>query len=202
MSRPPHPLAVIRDPDQARCLLDPLRRRILERLQDPDSAAGVARALELPRQRINYHVRELERAGLLTHLEDRRQGNCVERVVQATARQYVIDPTAAGLVSPNADGGEDGPYAPTQLLRRAARTIREVSEMSADARTEGGRLPTLSLETRIRFRSAAEQVEFARAIQELFDDLASRFHDEEATGGRTFRISLAGHPANEPPTSR
>src|SRR5262250_3074362 len=57
--------------------------RILEQLAEPDSAAGVARRLKLPRQQISYHLRELEHAGLVELVEERRKGNCLERVVRA-----------------------------------------------------------------------------------------------------------------------
>ena len=58
-------IGVLNSTAQAATLLDPLRLEILACMREPDSAAGVARALGLPRQRVNYHVVELEKAGLL-----------------------------------------------------------------------------------------------------------------------------------------
>ena len=57
---------VVEAPEQASALLEPARLRILSVLRDPDSSAGVARTLGLPRQRVGHHVRALEAAGLLT----------------------------------------------------------------------------------------------------------------------------------------
>ena len=45
---------VIEDTKQAQVLLHPARIALLERLDEPASAASLARALELPRQRVNY----------------------------------------------------------------------------------------------------------------------------------------------------
>jgi hypothetical protein len=59
-----HAVQLIDEPAAAAAALHPLRRRILEHLQEQDSAAGVARALSLPRQRVTYHVRELERRAI------------------------------------------------------------------------------------------------------------------------------------------
>ena len=42
-----------------------MRLRILASLRKPSSAAAVARELGRPRRRVNYHVKELERAGLI-----------------------------------------------------------------------------------------------------------------------------------------
>jgi DNA-binding transcriptional ArsR family regulator len=63
-------------------LLDPERRRLLEALrEEPDSASGLARRLDDSRQRLNYHLRTLEEAGLVELREERRRGNCVERAL-------------------------------------------------------------------------------------------------------------------------
>ena len=56
---------VLHDEVAAASVLDPVRRRILTALQQPGSSSTVARALDLPRQRVNYHVRALEKAGLV-----------------------------------------------------------------------------------------------------------------------------------------
>ena len=82
-------LEVLDAPGPATAVLDPARRRILSVLREPDSSAGVARRLGLPRQRVGHHVRALEAAGLLTCVGERRKRNCVERLLQATARSYV-----------------------------------------------------------------------------------------------------------------
>ena len=95
-------LAVIRDPVQAAALLQPERLRLLEALGEPDSASGLARRFELPRQRLNYHLKELEKAGLVELVEERRKGNCIERVVRATARRYVISPEVLGEIGQHA----------------------------------------------------------------------------------------------------
>jgi len=62
--------------------------------------AGLARKLGLPRQRLNYHLRALEDAGLVELVEERRKGNCFERLLRATARSFVISPEALGVLGP------------------------------------------------------------------------------------------------------
>lgn len=76
---------------RVRLLLPPLRRRILERLrEEPDSAAGLARKFDLPRQRVSYHLHELARAGLLELVEERRRRGCIERTFRPAACVYVV----------------------------------------------------------------------------------------------------------------
>src|SRR5262245_2965310 len=71
---PPSALGLLRQPAQAAALLyHPVRIKILAALVEPDSATGVARRMNLPRQTVNYHVRELARAKLLARAGRRRR---------------------------------------------------------------------------------------------------------------------------------
>ncbi len=79
---------------QAAVLLEPTRLKLLEALAEPQSASGLARTMKLPRQRINYHIRALESAGLVKKVGQRRKGNCIERLVKAVAHSYLISPEA------------------------------------------------------------------------------------------------------------
>src|SRR5262245_29402349 len=94
-------LQVIQSVSSAAALLKPDRLRVLELLYEPDSAAGVAKRLELPRQTVNYHLHELEAEGFVEFVEQRKKGNCLERVVRAAARSFVISPAALGPLGAN-----------------------------------------------------------------------------------------------------
>ena len=93
--------------ETAAVVLDPARLRILAALRDPDSSAGVARSLGLPRQRVGHHVRALEAAGFLTCVGERKKRNCVERLLQASARTYVLAPLLLGELGLSADDVRD-----------------------------------------------------------------------------------------------
>jgi hypothetical protein len=97
-------------------------------MQSEDSASGVSRKLGLPRQRVRYHVKELERTGLLRHVRDQRRGNCVERIVQATARRYLISPEMPGKLGLDPKLVQDR-FSSTYLLATASRTLREVTAL-------------------------------------------------------------------------
>lgn len=190
----PAPVGLVEDPERAAALLQPVRLRILEGLREPASAASLARDLGLPRQRVGYHVRELEKEGFLRTVEERRRGSVVERLLQATARRFVVSPEALGPLGADPDEVRDR-FSSSWLVSVACRTMRETALLAERARSVGKRLPTLTLETEIRFASPREQAEFAERTTEFFREMALRYHDEEAEGGRTFRITLTGHPA-------
>ena len=64
---------VIDEPDIAAVILDPLRARLLAELTVPGSATTVAAALDLPRQKVNYHLRALENVGLVRQVTSRQR---------------------------------------------------------------------------------------------------------------------------------
>jgi len=186
-------LQILRDPEQASALLQPVRLKILENLTEPASAAALAKKLVLPRQQVNYHLRELERHGLVEFVEERRKGNCVERVVRSAATSYLISPEALGTLGPDAASRRDR-FSVAYLVATAARAIRELALLSLRARRAGKRLATLTLETEIRFRSSAERNKFAEESANFLAALAVKYHSGEESGGRPFRVLMASYP--------
>lgn len=197
MAPTPTALRVVRDAEPAAALLDPVRQQLLAELRRPDSASGLARRLRLPRQRLNYHLRVLESAGLVELVEERRKGNCLERVVRATAHTFVISPEALGPLGLTADTAPDR-LSSSYLLAAAGRTIREVGALDERARGEEKRLATLTLEGEVRFASPASRGAFAEELATAVARLSAKYHDERAPGGRRFRLLAAVHPTAEP----
>jgi DNA-binding transcriptional ArsR family regulator len=193
----PGPLAVIASAAKAAALLDPLRLRLLEGLREPESAAGLARRLGLPRQRVNYHLRELEKRKLVELVGRRRRGNCTARLLRATARAYVISPAALGAVAADPASVQDR-FSAAYLLAVTARALEDVGRLDERARESGKRLATLTLETEVRFASAEARGAFADELAGQIARLVDKHHDAAAPGGRPFRFVLAGYPATKP----
>ncbi len=190
---PAQTLDVIRSPASAVAALDPQRQQLLRHLREPDSASGLARRLRLPRQRVNYHLRVLEQAGLVELVEERRKGNCMERVVRATAQAFIISPEALGELAPTADAAADR-LSSAYLIAAAGRAIRDVAVLDERAREEGKRIATLTLETEIRFANAESRARFAEELADAVARIAAKHHSDKAPGGRRFRLLAAVHP--------
>src|SRR5690242_18806688 len=125
-------VAVIEDPAAAEVSLDPTRARLLAELVEPASATMLAARIGLPRQKVNYHLKALERHGLVELVEERRKGNVNERLMRATAASYVISPAALGAVQPDPTRSPDQLSA-RWLLALAARLVRDVGELITGA---------------------------------------------------------------------
>src|SRR5258708_3400988 len=113
-------IAVIENAAAAEVALDPIRARLLAELVEPRSATMLGLRFGLPRQKVNYHLKALERHGLVELVEERRKGNVNERLVRATAASYVISPLALAAVEPDPSRAPDRLSAPW-LLAAAGR---------------------------------------------------------------------------------
>lgn len=191
-------LAIIRDHDSAGAVLSPVRRSVLTALRHPGSATTVGEAIGLPRQKVNYHLRALESAGLVEHVEDRRKGNCTERIVRAKASHFLIDPAVLGDLGARPEQTADR-FSSDHLAAVAARTVSDLAELRDRADAAGKRLATFSLETGVRFASAADQAAFVERLSSALAELIAQYHDESAEGGRWFRLLVGSHPLLPPP---
>ncbi len=187
-------LQLLRDPEAAAIVLEPKRRAILERLQEePNSATGLSKILEMPRQKVNYHLRELERVGLVEEIATRRKGNVEERIVRAKASQYLISPEVLGQLGDSPEERRDR-FSVAYLISAAGRAIRDLGVLVHRATKAGKRLSTMTVEVDIRFRNAESRAQFADELVNFLAERAAKYHDEKAPGGREFRFVLGAYP--------
>ncbi|GII01984.1 ArsR/SmtB family transcription factor [Planobispora takensis] len=201
-------MTLMDEPDRLRVALTPIRRRLLARLREPASAARLAAELGLPRQRVNYHFKALEQAGLIELVEERPRRGFAERIMRATANAFLVDPgvlspTETGEPSGAEPGGSSGAepgdgferiadrYAAEHLVEAAAGTVREVTRMAAAADRRGVRLLTFTLEAEVRFEAPGDVHRFTDELAEAVAQVAARF---DTPGGRSYRLLAGGHP--------
>lgn len=184
-------LDVIDDPAAASTVLEPLRSRILSALVAPGSASTVAETLGETRQKVNYHLHELEQVGLVELVETRPRRGLTERVVVASARSYVVSPAVLGDNAAQLDKTDR--LSTRYLIALAARMIREVGALARGADKAGKPLATLSIDTDVRFASAAARAEFTQELADTITRLVAKHHDETTPSGRWHRLVVASH---------
>ncbi len=193
------PTDLIDDANRARLALSPIRRQLLQLLRSPGSAASLSVALGMPRQKIGYHLRALEAAGLISLVEERARRGFVERVLVARADAFIVDPAIMGT-TPATVAAQDR-YAAEHLVQVASEVVREVTRMRAGAEGEGKRLLTFTIEADIGFARPQDLEDFTNRLAQAVADLARTYAPEDGT--RRYRLVIGGHPAvaNKPTTS-
>jgi DNA-binding transcriptional ArsR family regulator len=193
-------LNFLRDSSQAAALLHhPLRLRILAALLEPDSATGIARRMHLPRQTVNYHVRELARARLLTRAGRRKRRRMFEQYYVATARGYVLSPELLGKLAADPAHVADT-FSANYLIGLASKIQSELGRVTELAAKEGKRLATLSINTEMRFTSPEQRATFTAELQKAIVDVVGRHSapfrrpDGSLAEGRPFRLVLGCYP--------
>jgi DNA-binding transcriptional ArsR family regulator len=169
----------------------------LAELAEPASAAALAERVGIARQKVSYHLRTLEAHGLVQVASERRWGGIQERLMVATAAAYVVSPEALGRVAIDPARSRDRLSA-SYLVALAARAIRELCRLLRLSQQTGKRLATLSIDTELRFRSAAERAAFAGELTQAIATLTAKYHDEAAPAGRLHRLIVLAHPIAPP----
>jgi DNA-binding transcriptional ArsR family regulator len=194
-------IAAVGDVKKAAALLaHPLRPRIVALAREPASATELAARLRMPRQRVNYHVRQLARTGFLRRAGQVRKRNLIEQRYMATARAYVLAPEILGPLALTGHRAEDA-FSAARLVALAADLQADVAHALSESAARGQRLATLSIAADIRFERAEQRAAFTEALHQAVTELIAH-HTSPAllpsgapAAGRPFKLVIGCYPA-------
>lgn len=182
------------DPAVIAAATHPVRVAILDAMREPSTAAAVARVVGQSRQNVAYHVRELERVGLLRHVGQRRNGNFIEQSYVAVADTFVISPACTwGDARPRAAALADQ-LSLGELFAAGERLQRDSAVLLDRAAFDGEEIPSASVTTDIRFASEEARSAFLHDYVEALTALA---HKHGSRRGTAYRLLLAAYPNPE-----
>jgi len=174
--------------------LSPFRLTLLKGLEAPESASGLARRLGLPRQQVNYHLRELEHAGFIELSEARQRRGCTERIMRLTSR--VSFPRADASAPPDvrrADQEGHG-FSSAHLIAAASSVAAEVAELRARADAAGKRLVTTTLQSELRFAIPADYRAFVEGLTAAVARLVALHVAPDDPRSRAHRLTITLNP--------
>jgi DNA-binding transcriptional ArsR family regulator len=174
-------------------LAHPIRVQALEALREPASAATVARRIGLPRQKVNYHLKELERAGLITQVGERRVGNFVESLYRAVARTFIVSPEVAWADARRLDTLHSQHSLETLVLL-GERLQHDAAALLDRAAFDGEQVPSASVVAEARFASEGERESFFREYVKATARLLEQYGNKR---GSPYRVVLAAYPDTE-----
>lgn len=192
-------VAVIDDSSTLQAFLHPLRQCIVSALDRPLSVAEVAAALGDTTTRLYYHVRLLERLGLIEVVDRRQVGSNQERLYQRAADRYEIASALTGdayrLSSRGAGVAQSLPGLAAEFgdyLRRAERDLAQ--QFDNEGRLPEGRaFPFLSVAPGRLSDERAD--ELGRRLQDLANEYFSDPTTDDDAKARRFALLMVFTPA-------
>jgi DNA-binding transcriptional ArsR family regulator len=188
----------IEDLERAITLLKPLRLEILRRLDEPRTCPELADFFDESAQKIYYHIKAMEQAGLVEKTEERRVRGVMEGYYQAKARSYWLAPKLVGQIG---GGRTSQDQISLNVLLQLAEEVIEDTGRLGNASALGQDVPSLSMSAHIHLPNAARRTEFLQEVQQIFQQLALKYgvpqDDIAITDEQGFRLVLMCYPKLE-----
>src|SRR3979490_128018 len=86
--------------EQADALFKPRRIDVLRRLTEPSTCTEIGKDLGDSPQKVYYHVKRLQSAGLVELVDERRIRGITEGIYRAVAHSYWVSPDLVGPMRP------------------------------------------------------------------------------------------------------
>lgn len=192
---PPSEVLYVESVDQAATLLKPQRARLLRRMAEPITCTELAESLGVSPQKVHYHVKALEQAGLVTRTGERPARGFVEAIYQAAARAYWFAPHLVRRLGGSGAAKDQASLA--ALCGHAEEMLHDVGRLAQRSR-RGDRIPSLSLNAEIELSDPARRAAFVEEVTKAFQAIATAYGARESSArGNAFRMTLACYPAPE-----
>jgi DNA-binding transcriptional ArsR family regulator len=184
-------VAIVDESEALVALSHPTRVALLDLLREPMSAAGAARALHQPRQRVNHHLKALEDAGLVVAVETRQQRGFVETLYRAVAGTFLVSQRVAWGGDKRRIKALRSQHALETLVLTGERLQRDAAALLDRAAFDGDEIASAAVTSEVRFATDTDRAAFIREhlahLKSLMDRYASRTGDQ-------YRVVLAVHP--------
>jgi DNA-binding transcriptional ArsR family regulator len=178
------------EPKELQALAHPLRLTLLEGLRTPSSAAELARTVDASRQNVNYHLKELERAGLVRKVGERRSGGFTESLFEAVASSFVVSPRAAWGDERRLDALR-AQLSLEHLVRLGEQLGHDAAVLLDRAAFDGEEIASVSVDAEVHFTSEDDRSQFLREYLAAVGPLL-RKHGRKT--GTPYRVVLGAYP--------
>lgn len=181
---------VVDNPEQAKALLNPLRGEILAQLNEPASATEVSKAINETPQRVNYHLKSLQKVGLVKQVGTRNVRNLVEVLYQSIAKTFIMSESLGWsdeIVRRLKDQSSLAHLVTvSERIRKDALTLLEQSDNNME-------IPSASLQTKVVLPKKEDRNQFLNEYVDLVKKLAEKYQVEETTSEK-YTVMLSIYP--------
>jgi DNA-binding transcriptional ArsR family regulator len=192
--RRPAATAELASAEQARLLFQPLRLEILQQLVEPRSCGEVGAALGCTAQKVHYHIKALEAAGIVRRVGERKVRALTEGIYQAAAQHFW--PGAALLHSLGGRAGAQDALSRNYLLGLAEELGSDAARLALGSAAQQAAQPTLNVSARVSLADPRRRSAFMAELQHMLERLAEKYGAAEpAAGSEVYKLLLACYPA-------
>jgi DNA-binding transcriptional ArsR family regulator len=178
----------ILEPQELGAMASPFRQQLLESLATPDSASGLARRYEMSRQRIGYHMRDLERAGCIEITGERQHRGLKEKLYRTRPMVYAFAPPS------DEQRQRQDQFSWAALVDLVARTLWDLMSLRRKADAQGKRLATLAIEADLYFETPAQRKAFTESLIDAVEDVVRDHEQPKSETARAFRLVIGAFP--------
>ncbi|MCH1627632.1 helix-turn-helix domain-containing protein [Ferdinandcohnia quinoae] len=181
---------VVDNPEQAKALLNPLRGEIIGQLTEPASATEVAKAINETPQRVNYHLKTLEKVGLVKQVGTRHVRNLIEVLYLAVAKSFIMSDSLGWSHDAIERLKDQSSLAHlitiSERIRKDALSLLEQSEQNIE-------IPSASLQTKIVLPEKKDRNAFLNEYVKLVKQLVEKYQVNEASD-ENYNVMLSIYP--------
>lgn len=176
--------------EQLRAIADMLRIRIIDLLQNqPMTVTQLGDTLGIAPAKVHYHVRELERVGLLRLVETREKGGILEKYYQPIAKDISVSKNLFLTAPPDESLAATSAWL-DQMKDGFQRAFRNALEQRIEE-------PDLGLGFSHIYVTAEEQKQLYKQIAELLKTFETR---RAIDGEKALVIAMLSYPQSIPPS--
>jgi DNA-binding transcriptional ArsR family regulator len=194
----------IGDRETLKVILHPLRTRLITAMsKEAKTVKELSSIVGVEPTKLYYHVKLLQKAGIIAAVEERQVGNLTETSYLCTAEDFFVDPELSK------DLGEGSTFEGTiatfisalrSSLLGSYRRMREKKQAREGRAEEEGRKPesqTFSLGIQALRLDEAEAKDFLRRFNELVAEFDGK-RGGTSEAGRQYEIGFAFYPSVSP----
>lgn len=178
-------------------LLKPLRLELLRRMGEPRSCLQLGQLVGETPQKVYYHVKTLEGAGLVERVGERRVNGINEGLYRARAWSYWLAPELVGRVA----GGERGRDAMSlgYLLSLAEQLQGDIAELASSPVGDAS-VPSLGIEADVVLADPETRASFLRDVEDAVTAIAEKYSGASRSSRQSkFKLMVACYPRSARP---
>nr|WP_275695691.1 helix-turn-helix domain-containing protein [Fredinandcohnia sp. SECRCQ15] len=170
--------------------MNPLRGEIIGQLTEPASATEVAKAINETPQRVNYHLKTLEKVGLVKQVGTRHVRNLIEVLYLAVAKSFIMSDSLGWSHDAIERLKDQSSLAHlitiSERIRKDALSLLEQSEQNIE-------IPSASLQTKIVLPEKKDRNAFLNEYVKLVKQLVEKYQVNEASD-ENYNVMLSIYP--------